>query len=255
MKLTNSNYFSKAAMSGYWSVSQFKEFDRCEASGLATARGEYIREETDALLMGKYVDAYFSGESGEFRERYADVMYKRDGSLYAKFERCEAIVEAVKRQPKMMEYLEGDKQVIITGSLFGVDWKAKLDVFNGERIVDLKCVKDFADVYEEGFGRRSWIEYWGYDIQGAIYQALVKQNTGKTVPFYLAAVTKEIVPDVALIQIPQHVLDTAFKVVESKIDHFDLVKSGDLKPTRCGKCTYCKVTKVIEDVEVFEGEE
>ena len=62
MLLNKENYFSKEANAEYWSVSQFKAFNRCEAAGLAEARGIYEREETDALLIGSYVDAYFSGE-------------------------------------------------------------------------------------------------------------------------------------------------------------------------------------------------
>ena len=41
MKLTNDNYFSPEAALEYWSVSQFKAFNKCEACGLAEARGEF----------------------------------------------------------------------------------------------------------------------------------------------------------------------------------------------------------------------
>lgn len=255
MTLTERNYFSPEANMTYWSVSQFKEFDKCEAAGLASARGEYVRDETDALLMGKYVDAYFSGESEEFFKQYGDVMYKRDGSLYAKYERCNTMIDAVERQPKMLEFLEGEKQKIFTAELFGVPWKVKLDVLGSDRIVDFKTIKDFAPVYKEGFGRLSWVEYWGYDIQGAIYQKVVELNTGKRLPFYLAAVTKETVSDVGLFEIPRYMLDTALKVVEAKIDRFDLVKMGEIEANRCETCTFCKQTKVITAPSVFEPEE
>lgn len=255
MTLTERNYFSPEANMTYWSVSQFKEFDKCEAAGLASARGEYVRDESDAILMGKYVDAYFSGQSEEFFKQYGDVMYKRDGSLYAKYERCNTMIDAVERQPKMLEFLEGEKQKIFTAELFGVPWKIKTDVFwDGKRIVDFKTIKDFAPVYKEGFGRLSWVEYWGYDIQGAIYQKVIEINTGKRLPFYLAAVTKETVPDVGLFEIPQHMLDTALKVVEAKIDRFDLVKMGEIEANRCGTCTFCKQTKIITAPSVYESE-
>ena len=55
MKLTNSNYYTPEADRAFWSTSQFKAFDKCEASGLAMVRGEYERPETDALLLGSYV--------------------------------------------------------------------------------------------------------------------------------------------------------------------------------------------------------
>lgn len=253
MTLTNTNYFSPEAMGKYWSVSQFKEFDRCEAAGLASARGQITREETDALLMGKYVDAYFSGEMDEFVGRYADIMYTKKGTLYAKYERCERMINAIECQPLLMDFLDGQKQVIMTGDLFGVEWKCKLDVLHDDKIVDLKTVKDFQNVYKDGFGYVSPIEYWGWDVQGAVYQAIVEQNTEKKLPFYICAVTKEPIPDVDLIQIPQHVLDTALKVVESKIDRFDLVKSGEIPPSRCEVCDYCKSSKILTEPKVYEG--
>ena len=153
-----------------------------------------------------------------------------------------------------MEYLTGEKQTVMTAELFGVPWKIKMDVYNEQRIVDLKCVKDFEDIYEKGFGWRSWIEYWGYDIQGAVYQKVEQIVSGRAepLPFFLAAVTKEKTPDIKLIQIPQHVLDTALAIVEAKIERFDLIKQGEVEPIRCEKCDYCKRTKKLTGPEIYE---
>ena len=262
MTLTSSNYYTPEANRAYWSVSMFHAFDRCEASGLALVRGQYEREETDALLIGSYVDAYFTGDLDEFVGRHADVMFKKNGELYAKYDHANTLINTIECQPLMMEFLNGQKQVIRTGRLFDVDWKIKMDVFDPvgtdtapARIVDLKCVKDFEPMYKEGFGKVSWLEYWGYDIQGAVYQKVVELNTGKRLPFYIVAVTKEKVPDVAVIEIPQPVLDTALKVVEAKIDRFDLIKTGDIDPEGCGKCEFCKQTKILTAPSVFEPEE
>lgn len=256
MKLTSSNYHSKDANVAHWSVSQFKAFDRCEGAALAAVRGQYEREETDALLIGSYVDAYFSGELDEFIKRDGDKMFKKNGELYAKFEHANTIIDRVEADPLMMEFLTGDKQVIRTGDMFGVSWKIKMDVFNGERIVDLKCVKDFQPVYKEGSGRVSWIEYWGYDIQGAVYQKIEQISSGrdKPLPFYIVAVTKEKVPDIAVIQIPQYVLDAALAIVEAKIDEFDLIKMGEIPPARCERCEWCKSTKVLTAPVIYESE-
>lgn len=256
MTLTTNNYYSSEANSTYWSVSLFKAFDKCEASGLAQVKGEYERESTDALLFGSYVDAYFSNDLDEFIKRDGDKIFKRNGDLYAKFEHANTVIDAIEAQPLMMDFLTGDKQVMRTAELFGVPWKIKMDVFNGERIVDLKCVRDFEPLYKEGSGRVSWIEFWGYDIQGAIYQKIEQLSSGrdKPLPFYIVAVTKEKVPDIAVIQIPQHVLDAALAIVEAKIDEFDLIKIGEIKPKRCEKCDYCKSTKVLAAPIVYESE-
>ena len=255
MKISNANYFSPEAMRTFWSVSQFKQFDKCEAMGLASVKGEYVREETDALLVGSYVDAHFSNEMDEFMGEHADVMFTKKGELYAKYQRANDMIDRIERDETMMRFLSGAKQSVMTGKLFGLDWKIKTDVLTDNYILDLKTVRDFEPLYKEGFGRLSWVEYWGYDIQGAIYQAIVEQNVGKRLPFYIAAVTKEPVPDIDLVELPQSMLDTAMAVVESKIDRFDLVKNGEIEPIRCGHCEWCKQTKVITEPRVYEVEE
>lgn len=254
MQINESNYYTPEANSKYWSYSMFKAFDTCEAAGLAQIRGQYKREKTKALLFGGYVDAYFSGDLDEFVGEHYDELYTKKGTLYADFQHAERVINAVECQPLMMEFLEGEKQVIKTAKLFGVDWKIKMDVYNGERIVDFKTAKDFEPVYKEGFGKVSFIEAYGYDIQGAVYQKIVELNTGKKLPFYIVGVTKEKVPDVTVLQIPQPVLDTALKIVESKIDRFDLIKTGEIEPEGCGRCEYCKSVKVLTEPVVYEVE-
>ena len=255
--LNKDNYFAPEMMKKYWSVSQFKAFDKCEAAGLAEARGDFQREETDALLIGSYVDAFFAGEMADFEARNGSKMFKKNGELLAKFGHANDIIDRVMADNLMMEYLTGEKQVIMEAELFGVPWKTKMDVYNEQRIVDLKCVRDFSDIYDKTYGWRSWVEYWGYDIQGAIYQKVEQLVTGRSepLPFYIAAVTKEKTPDIKLIQLPQHILDTALKLVEAKIDRFDLIKSGDVEPIRCEKCDWCKQTKVLTAPEVYEIKE
>ena len=257
IELTNKDYHSKEANAAFWSVSQFKAFDRCEAAGVAEVMGQYRREETDALLIGSYVDAYFAGTLDEFIEEHREqITSKRGGGLLAKYQHADVMIEAVNRQPLMINYLTGEKQVIQTAELWGIPWKIKMDVYMpGVRIVDLKTVKDFNDMWDPTYGRRSWIEYWGYDIQGAIYQKVVEKNTGKKLPFFIAAVTKEKIPDVKVIQIPQHVLDAALGMVEAKIERFDLIKNFDVEPIRCETCDYCRTTKQLSEPEIYEVEE
>ena len=257
MTLTSGNYYTPEANREYWSVSLFKAFDRCEAAGLAAVRGQYERPETDALLIGSYVDAYFTGDLDEFVGNHADSMFKKNGELYAKYEHANKIINTVECQPLMMDFLQGEYQKIFTADLFGVPWKIKTDVYKwADKIVDLKCVKDFKPIYQDGFGYRSWIEYWGYDIQGAIYQKVeqISSSRDKPLPFYIVAVTKEKVPDIKIIHFPQWYLDTALKVVESKIDRFDLVKTGEIEPRRCEICDYCKMTKKLTEPEEFDTE-
>ena len=260
MELTSSNYFSLEANREYWSVSQFKAFNECEACALAQANGEYERELTDSLLIGSYVDAYFStrDEWEQFQIENEERMFTKKGDLYAKFQHANDIINRIEADDLMVEFLKAptrDRQVIQTAQAFGVPWKAKMDVLHDDKIVDLKIVKDFAPVYKDGFGFRPWIEAWGYDIQGAVYQYIERQNSGRKKPFYIVAATKERVPDIAVIEIPQHILDAALEVVKAKIDRFDLIKTGEIKPKRCEKCDYCKATKVLTEPMIYEIEE
>ena len=255
MRLTKINYHTLEANLAYWSTSQFKSFDKCEAMGLAEVNGDYYRDDTDALLIGGYVDAYFANEMEYFRALHGDQLYsKRGGGLLAKYQHANDLIARVKADPLMMDFLTGDKQVVMTAEICGVPWKGKLDVYNGKRIVDLKTVKDFGDVWVDGYGYKSWIEAWGYDIQGAIYQKLEQGATGRPypLPFYIAAVTKEKYPDIKVIEIPQHILDAALVMVDAKIERYDMIKHGEVEPIRCERCDYCKTTKVLTSPEIYE---
>ena len=77
MELTNQNYFSVEANREYFSVSQFKSFKECEERAMAEVTGRYIRPETKDLLMGSYVDAYFSGEMPMFEMEHPEI-WNRD---------------------------------------------------------------------------------------------------------------------------------------------------------------------------------
>lgn len=257
MRLTNDNYFSAEANRSYWSVSQFKSFNKCEACGLAEAKGIYERPESDALLIGSYVDAYFSDEFKRFQEERWSQMFKKNGEILAKFSHANDMINRIESDPLMLEYMTGDKQTIMEAGLFGVQWKIKMDFYNERRIVDLKTVKNFKDIYDPEYGWRDWVTFWGYDIQGAIYTRVEQKVTGREypLPFYLAAVTKENTPGIKIIHIPDHILQDALRLVEAKIDRFDLIKNGDVEPIRCEKCDYCKATKILTEPEEYEIEE
>lgn len=244
MKLTKNNYFSEEANKEYFSVSQFKQFMDCEAQGLASISGEFERPSTTSLLVGSYVDAYFSNELDRFVLEHPEIL-KKDRTLKSDYAKANGIIDRVSQDKLFMDYLNGESQVIMTGELFGYYWKVKVDALHEDKIVDLKIMKDFEDVYVSGQGKLPFIEAWGYDIQGAVYQAIVEQNVGKKLPFYIAAATKEAVTDYNIFKIPQDQLDLALKIVEYNIDRFADIKSGLEEPRRCGKCDYCKQTKKL----------
>lgn len=260
MKLNSKTYYTPAANMRYFSVSQFKDFEKCEACALAEAEGRYRRPDTTALLVGSYVDAYFTDSIEELIGEAPEAYLTKKGELRSDFRKAEEMIERIQQDAMMSDFLDIDThetQVIRTGELFGYPWKIRMDFVNDEHIVDLKTVKDFGDVYDPAYGRRDWISLWGYDLQGAIYQLIEEQATGIKKPFYLAAVTKQDPPDIALIQLPQYVLDAAIKAhgVEERIERFAMIKSGEVEPRRCENCAYCRKTKVIDAPAVYEPSE
>lgn len=263
MKLTAENYYSREANEAYMSCSQFKTFCHCEAAALAELRGEYERPVTDALLIGSYVDAHFEGTLDIFKAQHKEI-YKKDGELKVQYKQAEKMIQRAERSELFMQYMSGDKQVIMTGEIAGVPFKVKIDSYCADKcIVDLKTIKDFQLIWNaEKKQRQHFINYWGYDLQGAIYREIVRQNTGKVLPFYIAAITKEAEPDHDVLWVPDDDLDSALEVVTSLVPRYQKLKSGELQPQRCGHCDYCRFTKVLtaprnyhEDCEVYEVEQ
>lgn len=245
MILTPKNYFSRKANMEYMSVSQFKNFTLCQACAMADIKGKYQREETTALLVGSYVDSYFEGTLEDFKQQHPEI-FKRDGTLKADYIQAEAIIKRIERDKLFTKYMSGEKQVIMTGEICGVPVKIKVDSLLPDKIVDLKIVRDFENIYDTEKGSVPWFEAWSYDLQGAVYQEIVRQNTGKTLPFYLAAATKEKVPDIDIVHLNPKSLDFAFDKFKANVEMYDAIKKRIMPAERCGKCDWCKETKVLK---------
>nr|DAE51439.1 MAG TPA: Putative exonuclease [Caudoviricetes sp.] len=245
MKLTKRNYFSRKANREYMSVSQFKSFCKCPAAALAELKGIYRREQTTAMLIGSYIDSCFEGTLRTFRKRHPEI-FKKDGTLKSEYIQANAIIERIKRDNLFMDYISGEKQVIMTGSISSVPVKIKIDSLHPNKIVDLKIMRDFKSVYDPERGRLPWFEAWGYDLQGAVYQEIVRQNTGKQLPFYLAAATKKRITDLDIVHLSQDMLDFALTKFKSDVERYDAMKKGIVEAERCGTCEYCKISKVLE---------
>lgn len=254
MKLTEENYFSPEASMKYFGHTQFCDFMKCEAKALAIAKGEYEQPLTDSLLIGQYVDAYFTGDANSFVSHHPE-MLKKDGTLKAVYIGAERAIHRAERDDMFMKYISGAKQQIMTGKLFGYDWKIKVDAFHeGKAIVDLKCMKDFESKFVDGLGHVDFCTAWNYDYQAAIYQAVVQDATGEKLPFIIAGITKQDPSDIGLFKIPQHMIDSCLKVIEATIDRYAAIKAGDVEPRRCEKCDYCRTTKVLNSVEEISQE-
>lgn len=246
MSLTNENYFSLENQMKYMSVSQFKSFEQCQASALAEITGNFEREKTTAILVGSYVDAHFEGSLDLFKAHNPEI-FTKSGELKSNFRQANEIINRIEEDALFMKYMSGDKQVIMTGEIEGVPVKIKIDSFHIDKIVDLKIMKDFLPIYKSEQGRLNWVQAWQYDLQGAVYQEIVRQNIGKTLPFFLASATKEKVTDINIIQIPQEYLDVELEHFKKNVQFYDAIKHGLIPPERCEHCDYCKTTKVLTE--------
>lgn len=246
--INEANYFSPEMNMKYFGHTQVCDLMKCEARGFAIAKGEYEQPITDSLLIGQYVDAYFTGDANSFVSHHPE-MLKKDGTLKSVYQCADRAIHRAERDEMFMKYISGVPQQIMTGKLFGYDWKIKVDAFHeGKAIVDLKCMRDFEPKYVDGMGKVSFVEAWGYDIQAAVYQSVCKNLTGEKLPFIIAGITKQDPPDIGLFRIPQSMIDSALAIIESQIDRFAKIKAGEIEPRRCEHCDYCRNTKVLDRV-------
>lgn len=266
MVLTSENYFSPEMQMAYMGSSQFKAFQKCEAAALTEIRGEYVRPSTTALLVGSYVDAHFEGTLPLFKAQHPE-LFKRDGGLKADYIQAQSIIDRMESDRLYSLLMSGKKQVIKTGIIAGVPFKIKIDSlldadtcqqivsefpqaaaalgFCDGAIVDQKVMSDMQDVWSDEDHRRvSFVEAWGYDIQGAIYQAV----EGNMLPFVLAVGTKEDSPDLAALFISDADLSAKLAEIEDAAPRYQAIKEGRIPPRRCEHCAYCRMTKHLSGI-------
>lgn len=257
MDLKNENYYSVEANKEYISYSQLTDFlgtyahEGCEARALAKVKGEFENEETDALLIGGYIDSYFEGSLDTFKELHPNIISSRGttaGQLKAQYKHADVMIARAERDELFMKYMAGDKQVIMTGELEGVPVKIKIDSTDGKRITDLKTTRSIYDSYYiPGFkDRTNFIEFNGYHIQAALYREIYRQNTGDTLPYYINAISKETQPRIQVIKLPTQMLDDTLDYIKRNIVDVQDIKAGRKEPCRCGKCDYCAETEVLK---------
>lgn len=257
--LTQDNYYSKESNQAYCSVSQYKSFigcgsyNGCEYKALAEINGDYVRDTSEALLIGSYVDCALTepNKLQEFIEEHPEMIAKtgaNKGQLKKDFVKADLMIERARKDSLFMKTLDGETQVIMTGEIEGVPFKIKMDSYKeGKFITDLKtCESIRKGYYNPMIGTRdNFIGYYDYITQGAIYQEIVRQNTGKTLPFFISAISKENEPDLEVIQIDNDTLAERLEVVKMNVPQIQLLKNGEAEPIHCGYCDWCKRNKVL----------
>lgn len=261
--LTSENYFSPENNWKYCGSSQYKDFfgsmghHGCEAMAMAKLRGEWAMEKTDALLIGSYVDAHFEGSLDLFRAQNPEI-FTQKGELKAGFKKAEEIINVLEADEVFMQFMGGEKQVIMIGEIEGIPFKIKIDSYlRAKAIVDGKVMASIRKFeWVKDVGKVNFCEYWGYDIQAAIYQEIERQNNGETLPFFIAAASKEKVTDKEIIWLPDNMLSDRLTEIKSNMPRLQSLKNGEEEPVRCENCDYCTSTKVLTGpINIYDLEE
>lgn len=252
--LSDDNYYSNEADWQFMSVSQYKGFQKCEAAQLAKLKEEWQPvSDPIALLVGNYVHSYFEDLKihEAFKEEHKDRMFskRKPYGLLKDFKIAEQMIDRLIVEDFFLNVYQGKKEEIVTGDLYGINWKSKIDCLSVEDgyFVDIKTTKDiherkWNDNYNE---RATFIENYGYVLQMAVYKELLKQKYNKEFVPIIAAVSKQTPSEAKLITLDEDKMIFELILLKENIDHISKVKTGEEAPTYCGQCDYCRSVQRI----------
>lgn len=254
LELTPSNYYSKQADLDYWSFSVFKGFMQCEAAEMYKLQDHEESEHPPMpLIIGNYVHSYFESQEAhaDFVAKQHDNLYQRDRKTkLADVVHADAMIHTLEADPFIIKNYVGEKEAIVTGELYGLPWRGKIDCLNLDEgyFIDLKTAKSLNNTIWErddsgAWRKKIWYEAYGYIMQLAIYQQLIRQTYGKTLVPFIFAVSKDKVPDHMALSFNQPLLDRQLETVKELLPRFQKVMSGQEAPERCEECDYCRSTK------------
>lgn len=259
--LTSTNYHSIESNKVFMSNSQLKDFLDCEVMAMAVIDGIHKKEDTVDKSVGSFTHAWNEGVLEQFKADNPGLFLSRGdrkGELKADYLVAEKMISVVQNDEFMMDCLSGQKEVIMTAELFGTPWKIKMDSYiPGVRFCDLKTTCNMNKKYwlddQNRYG--SFIEAFGYVRQIAIYSEIERIATGGHgwIQGLIAVVTKEDYPNKAVLSFePDFIgidpLQRELDKVEAIMPRILSVKSGEVAPTRCEKCAYCRSTKQLDRV-------
>ncbi|HEL2403008.1 TPA: PD-(D/E)XK nuclease-like domain-containing protein [Streptococcus suis] len=262
--LTQDNYYDDK---DYMSVSRFKQYLECEAKALALDSGKWIDErDQKPLIFGNYVHSYF--ESAEAHQKFLEehkldlFSSRKPYGLLADYKLADKVITALETDELFNNLYHGrkgdqvEKEMIVIGTIAGVPFKGKIDSINHTRnyMVDLKTMKT---IYGEEWcqelkrkvpGAIANIINYNYHVQGAVYQELLRQMTGRSYKPLIVAVSKENEPDKEILSLDEEALSEGLKYISGRVGHIWDVVVGKVGPTKCGKCGYCRSRKKLNRI-------
>ena len=257
MEITENNYFSKEVHEIYTGSTEIKDFLKCEACALAKLEGKFEEEKTKAMLVSSYIDEAISGTLDKFKEENPEIFTKQC-ELKAEYKIAEEVLNQINSDEMFLKYINGQHQVIMTGEISGVPVKIKIDSYHKDKcIVDLKAMANLDLIWnEKTHQKENFINAYDYVLQAALYQEIVRQNTGKVLPFIIAVCTKQKYSKRALLQIPQEEMDLKLEFLKQYLPHLQALKKHQEEPSHCNNCDYCtsiqKVSQIFYYNDYFE---
>lgn len=273
--LNDATYYSAAMNRMYCSASQYKSFmgfplmHSCEARAIAELKSMWVPEVTKPMLIGSILDSLWEGATAEqLVEKFPNCVSTRGetkGQLKAEYQQAFQLYQRSLQDEMFCKMMSGEKQVIMTGTIADLPYKIKMDSFvDGVCITDLKTTQDASQDFRyfipDSGERLPFYSAWGYDIQLAIYREIVRQNTGKTLRCYIAAIDKKPHPLPVVIELEPQLLDKKLEEVKRNSNKIIRLKNGEIPDDqleRCEECDYCRDTHkcVIQSNSEFETHE
>ena len=276
MELTRDNYYTPEADREYMSCSQYQSFCECEAKAMAKLEGRWTDPDKEAFLVGNYFHTFFEGPEAheQFIQENFDKIFKTkvikgkkgepDQTVvtgkYAPYEQADKMIEVAQNDPLIMSLIDlpGENEKIMTGELWGVPWRIRLDKYvpDGRMIIDWKTVANISELkWSEAMHEKvTFIDAYGYMMRAAVYTEIEKQNahSSEDAPFIIVAISKQDYPDKeALYLNHRQRYDYELEQIKKRLGMIQMIKAGRIKPKRCGCCDYCRATKVLSAIRPY----
>ncbi|WP_306419284.1 PD-(D/E)XK nuclease-like domain-containing protein [Levilactobacillus bambusae] len=256
--LTTENYYSLESDRVWQSKTRFREFEDCEAAALAQLEGRWNPDSNvEVLLVGNYLHSYFESKEAHqrFLEENSKAIYKYgkpEKGIKSSFRQADSMIDALEADANFNRLYQGEKEVVVKGELYGVQWKGKIDCLNLDRgmFMDLKTVDDIHKKHWD-VDSHQYVSFpldRSYDLQMAIYRELIHQQFDVWCDPYIIAVSKQVVPDKGIYSIPDYLMQERLGQVEMDQPRIESVIHHEEEPIRCEHCDYCRLTKTLDEV-------
>lgn len=231
----------------------FKRFMACEFSALHDLKNP-AEDDAEALVVGNYVHSYFESVKAHatFVKDHEQTINSRGRKPKAAFVKAQKMIDRLNNWHAFKAAYKGEKEAIVTGNIFGVDWKGKIDCLNVEAGIffDIKTTRSIHDHIwnEETRTKENFVVRYNYTLQMAAYKTMLEQMYGQEFTPVIVAVSKEDHPDIQMISFDGYDFEQDLQLIKDNQEHIMNVIYGKAEPFKCGHCDYCKDTKQPTDV-------